>query len=88
VVRGVVLWEVLREDLCEDLRLLGVVRPLLIWEGSKCVLPNEGGWAMASSPGVGGRKPPETVCRRVRRDLLSDNDAPTCELEATVSIGI
>jgi hypothetical protein len=63
-VRGVVLCEVLVEDLREDLRLLGVVRPLLIWEGSKCVLPNEGGLAIASSPGVGGCKLPETVCRR------------------------
>jgi hypothetical protein len=43
---------------------------------------------MASSPGVGGHKPPETVCQSVRRDLLSNSDAPTCELEATVSIGI
>jgi hypothetical protein len=64
------------------------VRPLLIWEGSKCVLPNEGGRARALLPGVGGRKPPETVCRRVRRDLLSVGDAPTCELEATVSIDV
>jgi hypothetical protein len=43
---------------------------------------------MALSPGVGRRKPPETVCHRVLRDLLSNNDAPTCELEATVSIGV
>jgi hypothetical protein len=76
VVRGVVLCEVRLEDLRDDLRLRGVVRPLLIWDGSKCVLPNEGGLAKASSPGVGGRKLPETVCRRFRRVLLSVTDAP------------
>jgi hypothetical protein len=83
-VRGVVLCEVLLEDLCEDQWLLGVVHPLLIWEGSKCVLPNEGGLLMASSPGVGGHKPPETVWWRLRQVLLSVMDAPLCVLEATV----
>jgi hypothetical protein len=43
---------------------------------------------MALSPGVGRHKPPETVCRRVLQDLLSDSDAPMCELEATVSIHV
>jgi hypothetical protein len=75
VVRGVVLCEVLAEDLHDDLRLLGVVHPLLIWDGSKCVLPNEGGRARALSPSVGGRKLPETVCQRFRWVLLSVTDA-------------
>jgi hypothetical protein len=53
------------------------VRPLLIWEGCKCVEPKEGGHAKASSDGVGGLGiPPEIVWHKLVLDCLSEMDAP------------